>query len=635
MALNAKSTADQSHAGPAAERVATTFPAPAHVATRTSVVPPRGFSDALSSSPRMTAQRRLIQGIQTSQRMAAQQIQIERSFGDTTRLVSGLDANSVPVIDGQGPVAQRMKTERAPEDKQIYNISDSGNVVAGTSTPNHELYLKDPNQILAANVAMIASPLEVYAGAARDLFKQRLTAVELRFKQAQGPKHTDLQSAYETQVKPGIEVQRSGLQQQAQEAMPAANGKINVAGISKALRAVTGTLELFKKLIQTTLASRHDERGVEQARKLVAGMEDVIYSRALDSDGMTSLLAKIWVIVEWPQETGIPGDGLILDTVEQLKDQALDLSLAMPEGAAVDLISFHKFNFQVDALATVQRKDSNLLLYRACDSMASTVLGNELNPRNADQLKIYQAQGGAFHYAAKILTEGADWVTLESFAASDRERSITGVEDIRNLDQTWQYVMYGSRQGAEQHLTDEDRFFAAYTRLRYYLKGITAPGKFRSRAAENLTPQPVPSAPFEYLFSGGSAAAQARAFLKQLQQRNVILASGLVNPKVRTVGDLKPYLDQKHHPAADDIRKILLRHIPETDIIQSSISSDAANLAAWQSLAGMNEDNIYSLLSNIESEQVAGQKKPGEISRDSWSKVGEALLAKRRTNQLL
>lgn len=629
MVLNAKLPANQTHAGPAAERVAAAFPAPAHVGVRTSADLPQGLGDALSGSPRMAAQRKLIQGIQASQRMAAQRMQFESSFGDTTRLVSRLEPNSMPVNYGQRPVAQRMKTERAPEDKQIYNVSDSGNVVAGTKTPNHELYLKDPNQLSAANKAMAAAPLEVYAGAARDLFKQHLTAVELRFKQAQGSQRTDLQSAYETQVKPGIEGQRSGLQQQAQDAMPATNSKINVDGISRALRAVTATLELFKKLVQTTLANRHDERGIEQARKLVAGMEDVIYSRALDSGGMTSLLAKIWVIVEWPQETGIPADRLILDTVEQLKDQALDLSLAMPEGAAVDLISFHKFNFQVDALATVRRKDSNLLLYRACDAMASTVLGNELNQRNADQLKIYQAQGGAFHYAAKILTEGADWVTLESFAASDRERSITGVEDIRNLDQTWQYVMYGSRQGAEQHLTDEDRFFAAYTRLRYYLKGITAPGKFRSRAAENLTPQPVPSAPFEYLFSGGSAAAQARAFLKQLQQRNVILGSGLVNPKVRTAGDLKPYLDQKHHPAADEIRKILLGYIPEADIVQSSISSDAANLAAWQSLAGMKQDSIYSLLADIESALVAGQKKPGEVSRDSWSKVGETLLAKR------
>ena len=555
------------------------------------------------------------------------------------RVESSAEERSVePETSTAIPTVQLMKTARAEEDGKIYSVSDTDNVATGMTTPNHELYLREAGRIEAINAAMAASPLEAYAGAARDLFGRSYTAVELRFKRNLGPDGVNLQAAYESQVKPGIEAFRGGLQQQAEDVLPGGKdstvaSRVDVAGISRELRGATAAVELFKKLVQTTLANRTDVVDLAPVRTLVRGMEATIYAREATKSTTTDMLAEILHLLDDPARNGIPADRLILETVAQIREHAIGLVAELPADAALDLISFHRRNFQVEALNTVRRADSNVLLYRACDVMASTVLGNELTPERAQQLKVYEAGVGAFHYAAKILTEGGDWVSLESFAASERDRSITGVTDFRNLDQTWQYVMYGSLAGPADGPSAEDRFFEAYTRLRYLLKGIEEPGRFRSRAAEKLTSRPVNAVAFFHLFPAptgmfarfsATKEKQADALLAQLKDANVILPTGVVNPRVREIADLTNYLKAEYRPKAKTIRSILLEHIPEAAYIQASASSDAANVAAWKELTGSSEEAAESFLASATSSVFAGER-ASKVSREAWISIGKEL----------
>jgi hypothetical protein len=140
------------------------------------------------------------------------------------------------------------------------------------------------------------------------------------------------------------------------------------------------------------------------------------------------------------------------------------------------MMPFHQYNFNLEIIQNLFSPD-NLVLFRACDVQASTLLGNKLTPQNAHQLKNYNAgQESAFHYATKILASGSDWVTLEHFAASVREREISGIgrSKFKNLDHTWQFIMQG--QGSDTAMdavSREDKYFEIYTKIRYYLKGIT------------------------------------------------------------------------------------------------------------------------------------------------------------------
>jgi len=179
----------------------------------------------------------------------------------------------------------------------------------------------------------------------------------------------------------------------------------------------------------------------------------------------------------WFDEINDPPVNLIDETSQDVLGSLEELRDAFPSDAVLDMVTLRGTLFQRSQLASLASEDA-VLLYRACDVMASTLMGNRVDPESMHRLKAYTSgSSGVGHYATRIVASGGDWVSMEGFAASAVDREVSGLGDLTfpNLDNTWQFIMQGSTRPVpedDRDLSDEDRYFELYTRLRYLLKGI-------------------------------------------------------------------------------------------------------------------------------------------------------------------
>lgn len=398
-----------------------------------------------------------------------------------------------------GPVLQRYTLERAPENNTLYSVSYDQMLVTGMATPNHVLLVADPAQLKEMNKVVRDSPLEFFAAAPQTVFGRRYVTVGLQFKRAQARTTSkeskipvdDLQALYLKNVVPGSELFRIDMVKTKTAERDRKHGhlKLRVDDIGAALRAATAALDRFKKVAATVAASvgawnETTEAIAMECRALVAIVESGLYSR--DQTGQRIAALDVFV-QEWMRDLTSKierFDAIGKSELARLTEEAWWLAVAIKELAAtmpaedsVDLMSFHRVAFHAEVLAALRSPD-NVLLYRACDVTASTLLGNKLTDENLQSLKTYSANikgRGEFHYATNVARSGPDWVTLEGFAPGDLERDVSGADEdsLRNVDHTWQYIMQGSTgEGADGGLSPEDRYFTLYTQARYLLDGV-------------------------------------------------------------------------------------------------------------------------------------------------------------------
>jgi len=530
------------------------------------------------------------------------------------------------------PVTQLYRIEREPVTTRVYSVSNDNSMVTGMATPNHDFYVGNATQIGAMNNAISASPLLFYAAGTARLFGRDYYRVGLSFDTARvrggapddrrAPRQDNLQALYRDQVLPEIrafrEGRRAGKTAEIDAAAVVSDGQVNPAFINPALAASVRRLELFKKLIlsQLTLASyRDDEPGaIADAGQIVATLESALYSTDITRGDIAARLEQLAPYFRAEENLArFARTPILRATLLELRAAVAALAAALPVDLPVDLMSFHNAGFQARQVEAVDGPD-NVLLYRACDVTAATLLGNKITEQNAQRLKTYVAgSGGAFHYATKILQSGGDWVTLEGFAASDRERGIIGIEDddsAKNVDDTWQYIMYGALAGdGDPLLSDEDRYFALYTKLRYYLKGITAPGVFGPTQRAKLIPKPIDLGRLEALFPlatgvGGffsrlvtdTPQEKAQALFRQLQTTGLLDRHGSVAEReTLTLQKLRKLLPSLPEGIAVKVFRIL-RESLKSQHIQIGLSSDLANAIAWRAYLGADGGEQAALL---------------------------------------
>jgi hypothetical protein len=530
------------------------------------------------------------------------------------------------------PVTQLYRIEREPVTQQVYSVSNDNSMVTGMTTPNHEFYVERAPQIGAMNNAISASPLQFYSAGTASLFGRDYYRVGLSFDTGRvrgsapddrrAPRQDNLQALYRDQVLPEIRAfrqgRRAGKAAEIDAAAVASEGQVNPAFINPALAFSVRRLELFKKLILSQLtqaAYRDDETGaIDDAGRIVATLEGVLYSTDITRGAVTARLEQLAPYFrEEENPARFARTPILRTTLLELRGGVAALAAALPVDLPVDLMSFHNASFQARQVEAVDGPD-NVLLYRACDVTASTLLGNKITEQNAQRLKTYVAgSGGAFHYATKILQSGGDWVTLEGFAASDRERGIIGIEDddsAKNVDDTWQYIMYGALAGdGGPLLSDEDRYFALYTKLRYYLKGITAPGVFGPTQRAKLVPKPIDPARLEALFPVATGVVgyfsrlvtdtpqeKAQALFRQLQATGLLDRNGSVAEReTLTLQQVRKLLPSLTEGIAVKVFRIL-RESLKSQHIQIGLSSDLANAIAWRAYLGADGGEQAALL---------------------------------------
>ncbi|MEM4989792.1 DUF4157 domain-containing protein [Collimonas sp. H4R21] len=561
------------------------------------------------------------------------------------------------------PVTQLYRIEREPVTQQVYSVSNDNSMVTGMTTPNHEFYVERAPQIGAMNNAVTASPLQFYSAGTASLFGRDYYRVGLSFDTGRvrggapddrrAPRQDNLQAQYRDQVLPEIrafrERRRAGKVAEINAAAAVSDGQVNPAFINPALAASVRRLELFKKLIlsQLTLDSyRDDETGaIADAGRIVATLESVLYSTDITRGAVTARLEQLAPYFrEEENPARFARTPILRATLLELRAAVVALAAALPVDLPVDLMSFHNASFQARQIEAVDGPD-NVLLYRACDVTASTLLGNKITEQNAQRLKTYVAgSGGAFHYATKILQVGGDWVTLEGFAASDRERGIIGIEDddsAKNIDDTWQYIMYGALAGdGGPLLSDEDRYFALYTKLRYYLKGITAPGVFGPEQRDKLIPKPVGAWRLQPLFPvsvakgiGGylsrlatdAPQKKAEALLKQLQEVGLLDKQGCVaNRETLTLQLVRKLLPNLPEGTTAKVFRIL-RDSLQSQHIQIGLTSDLANAIAWRAYLGAGGDERAALLTQQADAIMEQRIDPRAQSGATWDDLAQTV----------
>ncbi|MEM8930309.1 MAG: hypothetical protein AAGE94_04005 [Acidobacteriota bacterium] len=539
---------------------------------------------------------------------------------------------------------QRYALAREPSSKQLYSVSDGKDLVTGMSTPNHELYVGNPTKIGQMNNVAASSPLEFFSEGRKSLFSRNYFKVGLRFQTAhlRGRETQDTQALYENAVAPQARRFREGLLGgrlvEIEAAQKRSQGDLDPKKVNRALKQVTASLELFKKVVLSTLASMPEAptSAIKSAQFIVQAAEAGIFSKAASKDPFGLMVQQVSEFVRG-QTKVLQQFPIVRDTVNELCNGLEALWSVLPAKSTVDLMSFHGANFQFDQMEMLE-KDSNLLLYRACDVMASTMLGNKVTARNQQNLMAYASQHNSraiFHYATKLATDGDDWVSIESFAASDRDREIIGVRDedsYKNIDNTWQYIMYGSLAGPEKDLSDQDRSFAFYTQLRYFLKGAEKPGGFNTNPREKLIPKPLASTHFERLFTGSSKmftslanrlnlgpARDAATLFDHLKTVGLLGGDGRVaDPEGLTEERVIKALDVQYTAKASAIFRVLKASIPPPHI-QVMLNSDQANQLAWRSLLGDTPMNLVESEMEMSNAIMELGEDPAALSRRLWN----------------
>jgi hypothetical protein len=564
-----------------------------------------------------------------------------------------------PVAQGRSSAnaeaIQKFKVDKAPETKQIFSVSDDEGILTGMRTPNHDLYVDNPNKVARINQAAAASPLNFTTGDAATLFHKPYYPVRVKFTPYvhTGVGDVNMQDQYERVVAPQARAFREARQQEGEESI-GLMGDINVGAINTPLKTAVANMELFKKLILANLSNAEggleDEHAIADATTLVTSVERLLYSSNITKVAIHEVANRIGVFFHDESPSGRFDYSVILrDTITELGAAVVELRDALPEDHPIDLMSFHLVNFQAAQIEAMEGAN-NVLLYRACDVTASTVLGNKITEGNAQNLKTYNAgSGAAFHYAAKILNSSADWVSLEGFAAGAREQGMIGITDDTtqyNIDNSWQYIMYGSKgDEGDDEISGEDKYFETYTDLRYRLKGIdTQNGHFDLSRRQQLTGKQITLAKILTIFPVPSGMASLNIFADTPQQKADALvlrlkARGILTDDMRIANPPQLSLEQLQGAEtglSEDLlvrlHSILKESIPIPKI-QLGRSSDLANMIAWRSYMGrasgqeFSEDNIHNAVMNQQDQVATDGEDPRAVSTKGWTALATDIAA--------
>lgn len=402
-------------------------------------------------------------------------------------------------VPESSPVIQRYQVEEAPENRQIYARSDNKNMITGMGTPNHDFFVAHTEAFPVMNNVIKDSPLELISRGQKQLFKQTMYQVGLRYKTSrlkdearkeqikqktvkekffESEDRSNLQLEYQKKILPNIKLYRENILKETIANIDQLGlNKSVVKAIRSNLYELMTSLNLFKKVFNAELANKgeFDEGSAELASVglgLIRTVEEPLYRTDLTRQDLKA--ARQSLLETWFDEDDRDNPNLISKIVYGIRDNLEALIKAFPRGQRVNMMLFQKYNFNLEIIQQLYDKD-NLVLYRACDVQASTLLGNKITKENAQLLKVYNANVDRyFHYVTKILESGGDWVTLEHFAADPRDKLISGTEEakFKNLDHTWQYIMQGSHPSTVEGVSNEDKYFEIYTKIRYYLKGV-------------------------------------------------------------------------------------------------------------------------------------------------------------------
>lgn len=405
--------------------------------------------------------------------------------------------NATRIIDNRPGVAQLMKVENHTTVGPA-SISDKGGLVTPLKAANHELYFKDDSYLNEMNHRGGAgnnSVIKFKKGGKQDIKGASYNSAIVEDTSLSEKKMVELKG----ELKEHRNRQLAVTEKQLSEKYSSVEKRKH---LQRSLQKITESLELLKKVMMLDAAEGHQEqiRGLSSyiiklqellsasghtAKDFLQLQEEMNYHFAFDKD-----LAKRHAFTPMI---------LLINSLKAMEFYPVDLP--------VEVVLLQKANFLEENLRALEQLDpaSNeaTMIYRSCDTIASTLLGNKIN-LDTSQIILHFFNGGAFHYATRIVTDGDDWVTMEGFAVGTKmESEIIGdqkgqevFESMMNrMENTWQFNMYGAvKQKGELPVDEKNKFFEEYTRFRYFLKGkkpgggtIDSRKNYRTRELNLLT----------------------------------------------------------------------------------------------------------------------------------------------------
>lgn len=534
-------------------------------------------------------------------------------------------------------VVQAMSVQKEPTLGRLFAVSDDRQMITGMNTPNHELYVDSQNLIDEMNRFAERSKLYFRSVSKCNLFDKPYYSVQAGFKDKEKvqvenrkfwqPKMKDvnLDSTYWKRVAPQILAFRYEKKRAVQQELGACLTEQEYLSLKWNIKDLTSVVELFKKLVIYDQATEdyHDVvNPMDRYLAFVERAEDLVYTK----EATTATMEAKWVALTNASELLeriTDSNPFLQEQLLLVMDLARKVVECIPPDKTIDLFLLHRDNTEEEMIRSIKQDEP--MFYRACDVMAATLMGNTIDATNKEQLKIYSADGtGAFHYAAKVLQSGNDWVTLESFAAGERETEMFGIEEDeleKNLDNSWNYLMYGSfRKKHDDFLSPDDNYFELYTKLRYYLKGITRIGRM-NLSRRDKTNSVVPVGAFTDL-APGFTYDRSKAIWERLRFNQILNEEGRVLKESFLVSDhIGLRLSDRDRPYAELICnriRYYYRQPSEMAFIQGVYNNEMRNIIGWMRFLKLDVDTEQ--LSNDFLEKLP-EVPSQQLHDEGWAKL--------------
>lgn len=350
-------------------------------------------------------------------------------------------------VSVKAPTIQRYTTFN--QDGKVYNMSSTGKAICGLEYPNHELYVRDINDVVRTSDSALI--ILKKSGEKKIFNRLRSEYGRVEYEKVVPEWKENYNINKEKAIKSLFNWEDGGKSYTL-------NGMKITNERWRAFSDIRTNVETMRKYITVLYykwSKTFPKEIFELYQNIYIELQDIFDRGGIINDDKISKLKRLreMFIYNFQSESHsitIFDNSSLIDDMAEMYDPIINCITILINGLTEISETEIKKNemrlsFFLDMFAT-----NDVLLPRGCDLVAG-LFGREDDARPFLNFKVQNYDKDKHHFATIILTDLFDFITIEGFAKHGYE----------NLDNTWEYYMHGHYRNSEEEAFNE------YTRYRY------------------------------------------------------------------------------------------------------------------------------------------------------------------------